>query len=366
MPGAAGKKGRNIYMKKLLAGMLSLIMMLTLPLAAPAEDASVPDPVVVLRVADYGDIYVELYPQIAPVTVANFLALVDVGFYNGLTFHRIISGFMAQGGCPLGNGTGGSGKNIKGEFTSNGVDNPLKHERGVLSMARSSDPDSASCQFFIMHAEAPHLDGSYAAFGRVISGIGVVDAMCRNAHVTDSNGTVPKEDQPVILEITRSTREEAQAALDRENENGAEGGVFDDPVSGLTFPLPEGWRLMTCVNGNAVFTDGTATISLGTLDVWRQLGKSLRDQYAAAGHTRGALTTDAFNRAVFAASTGVEADQMTEETVNGRLFLTAGTEKDEVARRYHMGSVNGTVIVLAGGENTEPVMEAILSSLTVE
>ncbi len=351
-------------MKKLLAGMLSLIMMLTLSLAAPAEDAS--DPVVVLRVADYGDIYVELYPLIAPVTVENFLSLVDSGFYNGLTFHRIISGFMAQGGCPLGNGTGGSGKNIKGEFAANGVDNPLKHERGVLSMARSSDPDSASCQFFIMHAEAPHLDGSYAAFGRVISGIGVVDAMCRNAHVTDSNGTVPKEDQPVILEITRSTREEAQAALDRENENGAEGGVFDDPVTGLAFSLPEGWRLAACVNGSAVFTDGTDTVSLGTLDVWRQLGKSVRDQYAAAGHTRDTLTTDAFNRAAFAASAGVEADQLTEETVNGRLFLTAVTEKDGVTRRYHLGSVNGTVIVLAGGENTAPVMEKILASLTVE
>ena len=188
-------------MKKLLAGMLSLIMMLTLSLAAAAEDAS--DPVVVLRVADCGDIYVELYPAIAPVTVENFLSLVDSGFYNGLTFHRIISGFMAQGGCPLGNGTGGSGKNIKGEFKSNGVDNPLKHERGVLSMARSSDKNSASSQFFIMHADASHLDGQYAAFGRVTSGMEVVDAICRNTPVTDGNGSVAAKDQPVIESVTR-------------------------------------------------------------------------------------------------------------------------------------------------------------------
>ena len=122
-----------------------------------------------------GKITLELYPEKAPITVENFLKLVGEGFYNGLTFHRIIPGFMIQGGDPLGNGMGGAEKKIKGEFRSNGVDNDLKHERGVISMARSYDPNSASSQFFIMHKTSPHLDGQYAAFGRVIEGMDVVD-----------------------------------------------------------------------------------------------------------------------------------------------------------------------------------------------
>ena len=123
-----------------------------------------------------GKIELELYPEFAPETVKNFEALVNRGFYDGLTFHRVIPGFMIQGGDPLGNGMGGSDKNIKGEFAANGFKtNTLKHERGVISMARAFDPNSASSQFFIMHKNAPHLDGSYAAFGKVISGIEVVD-----------------------------------------------------------------------------------------------------------------------------------------------------------------------------------------------
>ena len=122
-------------------------------------------------------IRLELYPETAPITVENFLDLVKKGFYNGLTFHRIISGFMIQGGDPDGNGMGGPGYSIKGEFKSNGVDNPLKHEKGVISMARSMDPNSAGSQFFIMHEAAPHLDGQYAAFGKVIEGLDVVDEL---------------------------------------------------------------------------------------------------------------------------------------------------------------------------------------------
>ena len=130
---------------------------------------------VVIEMENGGKIQLELYPDIAPETVKNFTQLVSEGFYDGLTFHRIIPGFMIQGGDPIGNGMGGSEKNIKGEFAVNGFNNPLKHERGVISMARSSDPNSASSQFFIMHADAPHLDGSYAAFGKVTGGIEVVD-----------------------------------------------------------------------------------------------------------------------------------------------------------------------------------------------
>ena len=120
-------------------------------------------------------IKLELYPEIAPITVQNFIDLVNKGFYNGLCFHRVISGFMIQGGCPEGTGMGGPGYNIKGEFLANGVPNPLKHERGVISMARAYNPNSAGSQFFIMHQDAPHLDGQYAAFGKVVEGIEVVD-----------------------------------------------------------------------------------------------------------------------------------------------------------------------------------------------
>ncbi|MBP0977635.1 MAG: peptidylprolyl isomerase [Oscillospiraceae bacterium] len=130
---------------------------------------------VVIEMENGKKIKIELYPEIAPITVANFEKLVNQGFYNGLIFHRVIPGFMIQGGCPEGTGMGGPGWNIKGEFSSNGVKNDLKHTRGVISMARSMRPDSAGSQFFIMHEDAPHLDGQYAAFGKVVEGIEVVD-----------------------------------------------------------------------------------------------------------------------------------------------------------------------------------------------
>jgi peptidyl-prolyl cis-trans isomerase B (cyclophilin B) len=120
-------------------------------------------------------IVLELYPEVAPITVENFENLVKDGFYDGLTFHRVIKGFMIQGGCPNGTGTGNAGHHIKGEFASNGFENTLKHTRGVISMARAQDPNSASCQFFIMHEDAPHLDGQYASFGKVVEGMDVVD-----------------------------------------------------------------------------------------------------------------------------------------------------------------------------------------------
>ena len=130
---------------------------------------------VIIEMENGAKIEIELYPDIAPATVKNFETLVSDGFYDGLTFHRVIPGFMIQGGDPLGNGMGGSEKKIKGEFRANGFANNLKHTRGVISMARAYDPNSASSQFFIMHADAPHLDGSYAAFGKVVSGIEAVD-----------------------------------------------------------------------------------------------------------------------------------------------------------------------------------------------
>ncbi len=145
-----------------------------------------------------GEIELELYPEAAPATVENFVKLVGQGFYDGLTFHRIISGFMIQGGDPLGNGMGGSKDKIKGEFKSNGFDNPLKHTRGVISMARSMMPNSASSQFFIMHADAPHLDGDYAAFGKVTAGMDTVDKIA--AVKVGFDGQTPVA-APVILKM---------------------------------------------------------------------------------------------------------------------------------------------------------------------
>ena len=155
----------------------------------------------VITVKNYGEIHLELDGDTAPITVKNFVELAKDGFYDGLTFHRIISGFMIQGGDPKSDGTGGSKNKIIGEFESNGYENNIKHERGVISMARANDPDSASSQFFIMHRTATHLDGDYAAFGKVTEGMTVVDKIASEAVVTDNNGTVPKENQPVIKSI---------------------------------------------------------------------------------------------------------------------------------------------------------------------
>ena len=153
-------------------------------------------------IRDYGTVTVELDPETAPITVDNFVTLAESGFYDGLTFHRIISGFMIQGGDPNGNGTGGT-DTIVGEFSANGYENNISHQRGVISMARRGNSyDSGSCQFFIMHADADYLDGQYAAFGWVTAGMDVVDAIAADAQPTDNNGTIPADQQLVIETIT--------------------------------------------------------------------------------------------------------------------------------------------------------------------
>ena len=154
-----------------------------------------------ITVKDYGTIKLELDEGTAPITVENFIKLAKDGFYDGLTFHRIMDGFMIQGGDPLGNGTGGSKDKIKGEFTSNGVNNPISHVKGVISMARANDPNSASSQFFITVADSTFLDGSYAAFGRVTEGQDVADRIAKDAKPVDNNGTIPAAAQPVIEKI---------------------------------------------------------------------------------------------------------------------------------------------------------------------
>ena len=155
-----------------------------------------------IEVQDYGTMELELDADAAPITVTNFVNLAKEGFYDGLTFHRIIYGFMMQGGDPAGDGTGGSEEKILGEFSENGYDNPISHERGVIAMARGRDYNSATSQFFIMHQDTEYLDGQDAAFGRVISGIDVVDRICADARPIDGNGTIAPEDQPVITRIT--------------------------------------------------------------------------------------------------------------------------------------------------------------------
>ena len=154
-----------------------------------------------INIKDYGVIKLELDADSAPITVTNFVNLVNDKFYDGLTFHRIIDGFMIQGGDPLGNGTGGSEKTIKGEFKNNGVENNISHTRGTISMARSQANDSASSQFFIVQSDSTFLDGSYAGFGHVTSGMEIVDKICKDTKTEDDNGTVKKENQPGIESI---------------------------------------------------------------------------------------------------------------------------------------------------------------------
>ena len=154
------------------------------------------------EVKDYGTIKVELDADTAPISVTNFVKLAQEHFYDGLTFHRIIDGFMIQGGDAEGAGRGGSDETIKGEFSENGVKNDISHERGVISMARSSDPDSASSQFFIVQSDSTYLDGQYAAFGHVTEGMDIVDQICKDAKPTDNNGTISADEQPVMTSVT--------------------------------------------------------------------------------------------------------------------------------------------------------------------
>ena len=156
---------------------------------------------VVINVKDYGEIYLELDADVAPITVTNFIYLANKKFYDGITFHRIISGFMIQGGDPSGTGYNGSDTTIKGEFAANGIENSISHTRGVISMARSDNYDSASSQFFIVHQDATYLDGDYAAFGHVTKGMEVVDKIAEDAKPIDNNGLIAKEEQPVIESI---------------------------------------------------------------------------------------------------------------------------------------------------------------------
>ena len=212
---SAAKKKAAVQKKKAQAGFNKKVWIPVICAAALAiglilfftlRGGDSPNYTAAIEVQDYGTITVELDHDAAPITVDNFVKLARSGFYDGLTFHRIMKGFMIQGGDPKGNGTGGSEETIYGEFAQNGYDNPLKHTRGTISMARESgNMNSASSQFFIMHQDNASLDGGYAAFGHVTSGMEVVDAIAEAAKPTDNNGTIPKDQQPVITKITITT-----------------------------------------------------------------------------------------------------------------------------------------------------------------
>ncbi len=190
-------------MKKIFAFAAALVLLLGILTACGSgnSDELSGKHHVEIVIRDYGNIAVELDADAAPITVANFLKLAKSGFYDGLTFHRIINGFMMQGGDPEGTGMGGSSEKIKGEFSANGVKNDLSHTRGAISMARSQAMDSASSQFFIVHQDSTFLDGQYACFGYVTDGMDVVDAICETVPVVDNNGTVQDGHQPVMETI---------------------------------------------------------------------------------------------------------------------------------------------------------------------
>ena len=197
--------------------LLPILIVTLLGLVLVGCQAEQPKPVVTIEMAAGGMISIELNPDAAPNTVNNFIKLVQDGFYDGLVFHRIMPGFMVQGGCPDGNGTGGPGYSIMGEFTANGVRNSLRHERGVISMARGQLYNSAGSQFFIMHANATHLDGQYAAFGRVIAGMEVVDRIVNGPSDQAQNGLAlePREAMKKVTVDTFGVQYEAPAVIRR-------------------------------------------------------------------------------------------------------------------------------------------------------
>ena len=198
-------EGRDkVYSTKTMKKLITILCSFVLCISLFGCQKETKDYIAKIEVKDYGTITLKLDGKTAPITVQNFVDLAKSGFYDGLTFHRIIEGFMIQGGDPNGNGTGGSDKTIKGEFKDNGVKNNIKHKRGVISMARSSDYDSASSQFFIMQEDNDSLDGQYAAFGHVTKGMKVVDKICEDADPMDDNGTIAQSKQPVIKTITVS------------------------------------------------------------------------------------------------------------------------------------------------------------------
>ncbi|MBR6954736.1 MAG: peptidylprolyl isomerase [Clostridia bacterium] len=346
-------------MKRLMAWLMTLCLLAACA-GGMAEEQTEEHPVVRIEIENWGTIYAELYPEIAPISVENFLSLVDRGFYDGLTFHRIISGFMIQGGW-------GSEDlpTIKGEFSANGVENPLLHERGVLSMARTSVMDSATSQFFIMHETSPHLDGQYAAFGRVLAGMPVVDRICGMTPVTDNNGSVAAADQPVIRTIARADRGDAEAAAADEALNGQSGRLFRDAATTVSFVVPQGWNLAASRSGASYFVDEAQHVAVvATMDYWSRLPQEERLQAQVGGLTREGLKTEVIRTEVLAGWIGVEEALLVPEEHNGISFYTA---EDPEQGLYWVGLDNGIIIMaLTTTEGADAVREMLDSLSAVQ
>ncbi|MBR5344921.1 MAG: peptidylprolyl isomerase [Clostridia bacterium] len=348
-------------MKKLFALILCLCLISGLASVSAAEGAA--NPVVRISVYNAGDIYVELYPEIAPITVENFLSLVDQGFYNGLTFHRIIKGFMIQGGDPAGNGTGGSSRKIKGEFSSNGVANDLSHTRGIISMARSSNMDSASSQFFIVHADSTYLDGKYAAFGKVLAGIGIVDRLCATTYVTDTNGTVLTGYAPVITSIVRVDRTEAEEAMAKEAENG-KNGTFTEPTTFASFTVPEGWTLRQSANGNAYFVQeselSSSLLLFSAADSFAYAYgiNAVSDPDAAS--VRQNLNTLNVSKTTLMNMIGVtEEDEVTLDIRGSHMFYRTVRDADGTKVSTIIGVENGVVYLFTGTAGMDILLQML-------
>ena len=344
-------------MKRLLAMILALCLLMGC--GAAAEEENEEHPVVRIEIEGWGTVYAELYPEIAPISVENFLSLVDRHFYDGLTFHRIISGFMIQGGGSL-----EEVAPIKGEFSANGVENPLLHERGVLSMARTSVMDSATSQFFIMHETSPHLDGQYAAFGRVLAGMGAVDRICGMTPVADSNGTVEPADQPVIRTIVRADRAEAEAAAAEEQKNGLSGERFRDANTTVSFTVPEGWNLTAAEQGVSKFADsGDNVLLLFTGDYWSAQNAGEREQAVSEGISREMMKTEMFRQEALAGWIHAEASQLTAEAHNSIDYYTA--EVDGIGA-YWIAVDNGIIIIALSLPENAGVVREMLDTLTTK
>lgn len=351
---------KRFAMKRLTALLITLALLAAATCAAAEEDR----PIVKIGIENAGDIYVELRPDAAPATVANFLALTDSGFYNGLTFHRIIAGFMMQGGDPLGNGTGGSPDRITGEFADNGFENPISHTRGVISMARSSDMNSASSQFFIVHADSPHLDGKYAAFGTVLAGMETVDRVCQSVRVADRNGTVLPSYQPRIISVARATREEAEAAAAAERANGIGGAPYTDPLTGLAVRLPEGWQLAKRLGGVATFTDGAREIMMNSQDLWAYSYGLYCGDTNEGGMNRADLNTGALTKEAMVGALGVtDTDAFAAEEHSGATWYVGTVQTSGGGVRIAIGLADGLLVAFQCGEDASEALNAVLDGI---
>ena len=272
---------------------------------------------------------------------------------------------MIQGGDPLGNGTGGSDQTIKGEFSANGVNNPLAHSRGVLSMARSSDMNSASSQFFIMHADASHLDGNYASFGKVLAGMNVVDALCRDTAVSDSNGTVLQPDQPVMREVTRATRAEAEKAAFLESENG-QNGLYGDDILDFSFLVPDGWSLQPSTGDALIFTyeQNNAVIQVVVQDLWRHFGAEFRTSMEQKGMTRDHLNTAYFGERLTQSISGTDGISFTKAEFGGAIFFVGEKSSDNSHAYLRIGVDKGRLLCFIGyGEGVMEFMDQMMKEL---